>query len=63
MSPDELVRKISQNVVHQPEADWAGRIIPSRGEIERAIHREPQTLSKRELRRIEKQRSRGIERG
>lgn len=63
MDPNELIRKIGQNAAPLPETDWAGRRNASRQEIEGAIHREPQPLSNRALRRLEKQRSRGIERG
>jgi len=62
MDPNELLRKIGQDVPHQPETDWAGRTIPSRIQIEDAIFRSRQ-LSKREMRRLEKRHSGNIERG
>ncbi|HYM65027.1 MAG TPA: hypothetical protein VES68_00875 [Candidatus Sulfotelmatobacter sp.] len=57
MDSDELLRKIGQNLPRQPETDWAGRAIPDRIQIEDTLRRsyEPHQLSRRELRRLERQ--------
>ena len=65
MDPNELIRKIGQNVPHQPETDWAGREIPDRIQIENAIirSRNQSQVTNRELRRLERRLGRGPERG
>ena len=62
MDPKLLQRRIEEIAPKHVETDLFGRINPTRAQIENVIHQTPMQLSKKAIKRLERQASKNPER-